>query len=192
MATLLNPYLSFSREAREALNFYHGVLGGDLTTTTFGQSGMTDDPAHADLVMHGQLTTAAGHTLMASDTPPGMEQRGGTQQVSLSGDDEATLTRWWEGLAEGATIVEPLVPSPWGDLFGMLVDRFGILWMVNIAAPSSHDPASGADLPDAGAATDGGHQDTAEQWYEGGGRPAAPGHEDTAEQWSAGEEPPRG
>lgn len=191
MATLLNPYLAFQRDAREAMNFYHGVFGGDLDVSTFGESGQSRGPDDADLVMHAQLTTADGHTLMASDTPPGMDRGTGGQQVSLSGDDETALTRYWEGLAEGAQILEPLVRAPWGDTFGMLVDRFGILWMVNIAGSSSHDPASGASLADDAArpavATEGGHQDTAEQWYEGAGeaRPTS-GHEDTAEQWPEG------
>lgn len=141
MATLLNPYLAFAREAREAMNFYHGVFGGDLVVTTFGESGTADDPAYADLVLHGQLTTAEGHTLMGGDTPPSMPEPTGTQQVSLSGDDAAALQRYWEALSDGATILEPLVQAPWGDTFGMLTDRWGVLWMVNIAAEIEHAEA---------------------------------------------------
>lgn len=145
MATLLNPYLAFGREAREAMNFYHGVFGGDLVISTFGESGMADDAGDADLVMHAQLTTADGHTLMASDTPASMQQPTGGQQVSLSGDDAGTLTRHWEGLSDGARIVEPLVEAPWGDTFGMLVDRWGVGWMVNIAGAASGTPAPSLD-----------------------------------------------
>lgn len=193
MATLLNPYLAFGRQAREAMNFYHGVFGGDLVVSTFGESGMADDPGDADLVMHAQLTTADGHTLMGADTPASMPQPTGTQQVSLSGDDAAALTRYWQSLTDGASILEPLVQAPWGDTFGMLVDRWGVLWMVNIAGEASDAPtgaASGASSAatagdGTGIPTEGGHQDTAGQWYEEGVQPTTTaGHEDTADQWT--------
>lgn len=142
MATLLNPYLAFAGEAREAMNFYHGVFGGDLVVTTFGESGTADDPAYAALVLHGQLTTAEGHTLMGGDTPPSLPEPTGTQQVSLSGDDAAALQRYWEALSDGASIVEPLGQAPWGDTFGMLADRWGVRWMVNIAAQTGHADGS--------------------------------------------------
>ena len=138
MSTVLNPYLAFGREAREAMNFYHGVFGGDLVVTTFGEGGMQHEPGEADLVMHAQLTTADGHTLMASDTPSTMPVPERGQQVSVSGDDAHLLTRYWEGLSDGARIVEPLAQAPWGDTFGMLVDRWGVTWMVSIAAPTGH------------------------------------------------------
>lgn len=133
MATTLNPYLSFPGTAAEAMAFYHHVLGGTLDSSTFGESGMgSADEAHK--IMHAQLETEQGHTLMGADIPDGMPLDRGTPQVSLSGDDEMLLRRWWDGLAEGATIMEDLQQAPWGDIFGMLVDRFGVLWMVNVAA----------------------------------------------------------
>ena len=138
MTTVLNPYLAFEREAREAMNFYHGVFGGDLVVSTFAEGGMPHEPGDADLIMHSQLTTADGHTLMASDTPSTMEAPKRGQQVSISGDDGHLLNRYWTALSEGATIVEPLATAPWGDTFGMLVDRWGVLWMVSIAAAAGH------------------------------------------------------
>ncbi|GEK80295.1 VOC family protein [Agrococcus baldri] len=143
MTTLLNPYLAFEREAREAMNFYHGVFGGDLVATTFAEGGMLHEPDEAERIMHSQLTTAEGHTIMASDTPAGAEAPARGQQVSISGDDAHQLTRYWEGLAEGARIVEPLARAPWGDTFGMLVDRWGVTWMVSIAAPTGPADAAG-------------------------------------------------
>lgn len=139
MASILNPYLNFRTGAREALEFYHSVLGGELTVSSFADFGMTDVPeAERDLVMHGQLETPSGFTLMASDVPTHMEWDRGVNSfsVSLSGrsGDDAELRGYWDGLSAEATIVQPLSTSPWGASFGMLVDRFGVSWLVNIAA----------------------------------------------------------
>ncbi len=135
MAIALNPYLNFSTEAREALEFYQAALGGELTLSTFGEFGMADDPAQADLVMHGQVTTPLGLTLMASDTPPGGDQpqHGTHVNVSLSSDD-TDLQPFWDRLTEGAEIVVPFELAPWGDKFGLFNDRFGIAWLVNQAS----------------------------------------------------------
>lgn len=131
--TTLNPYLSFSTTARQAMTFYQEVLGGDLTVSTFGEFGMADTPA-ADQIMHAQLSTPSGMHLMAADTPPGMDVSPmGGFAISLSGDDESELRGYWDKLAEGGAIAVPLEKQMWGDTFGQLVDRFGVSWMVNIA-----------------------------------------------------------
>jgi len=132
MATRLNPYISFKDNAREAMTFYQQALGGELTISTFGEYG--GDESVADGVMHAQLETPDGLTLMASDTPPGMPARSGDNiTISLSGDDGDTLRSRFEALAEGGTIDVPLEKQVWGDEFGSLTDRFGIGWLVNIA-----------------------------------------------------------
>ena len=132
MASRLNPYIAFDGNAREAMEFYRGVFGGDLTVSTFGEFGDPDAPG-ADQVMHAQLETPAGFTLMASDMPPGMPYAApnGTVTVSLSGDDEV-LRGYWEKLAEGGTVAMPLEKQMWGDEFGVCTDRYGTPWMVNI------------------------------------------------------------
>jgi PhnB protein len=133
MATLLNPYINFDGAAAEAIGFYHSVFGGELHSTTYAGGGMSSGPADADRIMHAQLNAPNGMTLMASDTPPGMPlQKGGSVSISLSGSDEAELRNFWQKLAQGATITLPLEKAPWGDIFGMLTDRFGTQWMVNI------------------------------------------------------------
>ena len=134
MSVILNPYLSFRDNAREAMEFYQTVFGGELTVSTFRDFQMTQDESDLDKVMHSQLNGEAGIVLMAADTPSHMEYTPGSSiTVTLSGDDESTLRRHWDGLSEGASIVEPLEKAPWGDSFGMLVDRFGVGWMVNIS-----------------------------------------------------------
>jgi PhnB protein len=134
MASRLNPYLSFRDDARQALEFYQSVFGGELAISTFGEYGDTDSPI-ADKIMHGQLETPSGYTLMASDTPPGMDHQPGTNiTVSLSGDDADDLRGYFAKLAEGGTVVMPLEKQMWGDEYGMCVDKFGIPWMANISA----------------------------------------------------------
>jgi PhnB protein len=136
MTSRLNPYLSFTDNARQALEFYAGVFGGSAEIMTFGQMGMQDSPL-ADKVMHGQLVTRSGFTLMAADTPPGMEHNPGTAiTVSLSGDDAVELRGYWEQLSAGGTVSTPLEKQMWGDEFGSCVDRFGIPWLVNITQPA--------------------------------------------------------
>lgn len=136
---LLNPYLSFDRTAREAMDFYQSVFGGELIRSTFGEFGMPGVPEdQADLIMHSRLSTTAGFTLMGADTPPGMEEHlTGNGTVSLSGDENDELRGYWEALADGGQITMPLEQAPWGDAFGQLTDRFGVSWMVNIAGPEA-------------------------------------------------------
>jgi PhnB protein len=137
MATRLNPYISFGDNARQALTFYQGVFGGELTLSTFGEFGQPDSPI-ADNIMHGQLLTPNDLTLMAADTPPGMEHTlGNNIAVSLSGDDADELRGYWEQLSDGGTVSVPLEKQMWGDEFGMCVDRFGISWLVNISEPQA-------------------------------------------------------
>ena len=134
MPSILNPYLNFRAQAREAMDFYQSVFGGTLQRSTFAEFGMAEDPAESELVMHSQLTTDAGFTLMAADVPQRMELKEGAQiSISLSGDDEAELSGYYERLADGGRVIEPLAKAPWGDSFGMLFDRYGIQWLVNIA-----------------------------------------------------------
>ena len=80
----------------------------------------------------------AGLTIMASDVPGSQDLEVGRQvSLSLSGDDEAALTGYYEGLSAGGTVSMPLAKAPWGDTFGMFTDRFGIAWLVNITSPTA-------------------------------------------------------
>jgi PhnB protein len=134
MPVQLNPYLNFRDTARDAMDFYHSVFGGELTSSTFAEFHASDDPAEQDKIMHSQLVADSGLVLMAADTPNGMEYTAGTNySISLSGDDEATLRGYWDKLSADGTVTMPLDAAPWGDTFGMCVDRFGVSWLVNIA-----------------------------------------------------------
>jgi len=134
----LNPYVNFTDNAREAMEFYQSVFGGELAVNTFGEFGAASGGPEADKVMHAQLETPQGYTLMASDTPEGMEHKPGNNiSVSLSGAEGDGLDEQFAKLAEGGTITMPLEKQMWGDTFGMCLDKFGISWMVNIASPEN-------------------------------------------------------
>jgi len=136
--TLLNPYISFKDNAREAMEFYRSVFGGELTMSTFQEYGLAQDPSDANKLMHSQLKADNGIVFMGADTPSTMmsqwdQQTGSRITMSLSGTNDAELRGYWDKLSAGGTIVQPLELAPWGDAFGMLTDKYGIEWMVNIA-----------------------------------------------------------
>jgi PhnB protein len=136
MATL-TPYLSFRDNAREAMTFYQSVLGGTLDLVEFSMfPDMPQDPADSGKIMHSWLSTDDGMVLAGSDTPTGMDYE--TPQgvsVSISTDDADRAQQVWDGLSAGGTQVMPFEDAPWGDRFGMLVDRFGVSWMISANRP---------------------------------------------------------
>ena len=110
------------------------MFGGELAVSTFGEFHAGDLPEEQDKVMHAQLSAPNGLVLMASDTPTAMDLTPGDNfSVSLSGDDETELRGYWDKLSDGGTVAMPLGKAPWGDIFGMCTDRFGVPWLVNIA-----------------------------------------------------------
>ena len=97
MASVLNPYLNFNGNARQALEFYNSVFGGNLNVSTFADFGTPKDAPDADKIMHGQLERDAGYTIMAADVPSHMEYHAPAGfSVSLSGDDGDALRGYFE------------------------------------------------------------------------------------------------
>ena len=138
MQTKLNPYINFKNNTREAIQFYQSVFGGELRMNTFKEFQASQDPSEDNLIMHAELETENGMTLMASDTPARMEYRPGNNiSLSLSGENEAELTAYFQKLSAGGTITMPLTKAMWGDMFGMCTDKFGVGWLVNISAPKA-------------------------------------------------------
>ncbi len=131
MAARLNPYIAFKGNAREAIEYYAEVLGGTPEIMTFGAMG--EEGPLKDKVMHAFLETPDGFALMASDQPDEMPYTPGDNiSVSLSGDDES-LSGYWDRLAADGSVIMPFEKQMWGDTYGMVKDRFGIVWMVNLA-----------------------------------------------------------
>jgi PhnB protein len=135
MPSLLNPYIEFAGNARQAMEFYKTVFGGKLDMRTFKEYQMSQDPSQDNNIMHAMLVADNGITIMGADMmdPSGSSVRSNIS-VSLSGDNHAELKGYYDKLSAGGEVSQPLVEAPWGDTFGMCTDKFGIKWMVNIAA----------------------------------------------------------
>ncbi len=129
MQAILNPYVSFNGKTREAMEFYKSIFGGELTISTFADQHVPDAPA--DGVMHAQLAVDGKPIIMASD---GMDAQGLSGfSLSLSGNNADELRGYFEKLAEGGSITKSLEKESWGDEFGMVQDKFGVSWMINIS-----------------------------------------------------------
>ncbi len=137
MKPTLTPYLNFDGQTKDAMEFYQSVLGGDLKMQTFAESGMPTTPQNQNRIIHADLKNDA-LSFMASD---GDEQHpvvmGNNIHMSVVGTEEALLTKYFNGLAEGGKVDMPLAKQFWGDIYGQLTDKFGVHWMVNIMAPKA-------------------------------------------------------
>lgn len=139
MTIKATTHLNFRGDARAALVFYHSVFGGDLTVISYKDAGNVPDPAEADQVMYGQVAAESGFRVMAYDVPSRLPWKPGEIPffVSVRGDSADEVSRYWEALSQGATIVTPLAPSFWSPLYGMLKDRFGITWVLDVESNSA-------------------------------------------------------
>ncbi|MCC6460558.1 MAG: VOC family protein [Saprospiraceae bacterium] len=134
----LNVYLCFPGNCEEALHFYQSCLGGDIVSLQrFGDSAAGAGPEHAQRVMHAEFKSD-GIYLMASDSMPDQPIRPGEMvQLSINLTDAAEQESIFNRLAEGGQVTMPLQDTFWGASFGMLVDKYGISWMLN----RDHAPA---------------------------------------------------
>lgn len=136
MTVKLNSYISFNGNAKEAMEFYKSIFGGEIFSDTFESFASSEMPVADEdkqKIMHAYLKGDNGIELMGADTPTGMTYNEGARiTLTLNGDDDAALRGYWDKLAEGGTITVPLEKAPWGDVFGMLTDKFGVNWMVDI------------------------------------------------------------
>ncbi|NYD67569.1 VOC family protein [Agromyces atrinae] len=150
MSITTTTHLNFAGTARAALEFYHEVFGGEVTIATYSDFGMPADAPGADGVVFGQVVSADGFRVMAYDIPGAVsnpaDDAGTTRRengvtltdaaffVSVRGENLAEVEGYWSALAEGGSIVEALAASPWSPGFGMLTDRFGVTWVIDVAA----------------------------------------------------------
>jgi PhnB protein len=136
MSIAVTPHLNFRGDARAALEFYRTVFGGELAAVTYADARAVTDPAAADQIMWGQVASDAGFRVMAYDVPSTTPWEPGVIPffASVRGSDPAEITRYWQRLSDGATVVAPLAPSGWAPLYGMLTDRFGVTWVLDVEA----------------------------------------------------------
>ncbi|MFB2582765.1 VOC family protein [Herbiconiux sp. P15] len=149
MSITTTTHLNFRGDARSALEFYASVFGGEATIATYADFGMPAEAPGADRVVFGQVQTDSGFRVMAYDIPgqtEGAQPEGSTRRengvtlttspffVSVRGDSLTEVEGYWQSLSAGASIVEPLAASAWSPGFGMLTDRFGVTWILDVAA----------------------------------------------------------
>lgn len=127
-------HANFRGNARAALEFYHSIFGGHLMVVSYADAGAVQNPAEADQVLWGQVAAASGFRIMAYDVPSSLAWDPGTIPffLSLRGISPEEITTYWQGLAPSATIIQPLGTSPWSPLYGMLKDKFGITWVMDL------------------------------------------------------------
>ncbi|GAA2569902.1 VOC family protein [Winogradskya consettensis] len=149
MTITTTTHLNFRGEAREALEFYRSVFGGHLTVVAYADFGMPKDLPGADKVVFGQVTADNGFRIMAYDAPsqsPAPAAHAGTTRsqgmtltgekffVSVAGETLDEVSPLWDKLADGAEVVEKFAPSAFSPGFGMLTDRFGVTWILQVTA----------------------------------------------------------
>lgn len=128
----LIPYLLFNGNCREAMNFYQACFGGELQLMTYGDAPTEfyDTASNKNEIMHSFLKNDA-LTLMASDWPNREAKPGNNIQLNIDCETKAEIETLFKKLSHEGKVVQPLADTFWGAHFGMLVDKFGIHWMLN-------------------------------------------------------------
>ncbi|MEV0393280.1 VOC family protein [Polymorphospora rubra] len=152
MGITTTAHLNFRGNARQALEFYQSVFGGRLTVVTYGDFGMPNGLPDTDKVVWGQVEADNGFHLMAYDVPSQAEVTTGTAAasttwrengmtltgqpyfMSIRGESVEEVGALWGRLVDGATVVEAYATTQWAPAFGMLTDRFGVTWILDVAA----------------------------------------------------------
>ncbi|UCM86656.1 VOC family protein [Streptomyces marincola] len=137
MSVTTTTHLNFRGNAREALDYYHSVFGGRAVTVTYKDAGAVQEESEADWVMWGEVVGENGFHVMAYDVPSQLPWSRGENPffVSVRGESAEEISALWGRLAEGSAVVRPLEPAQWAPLYGMLTDRFGVTWVLDVAAP---------------------------------------------------------
>lgn len=133
----ISPYLLFKGNCEEAVNFYQNCLGGELSVRRFGDTEMPVDEEYKNKIMHAELTIGELKIMFSDGAPHRNVVSGDNIQINLGFDDEIKLEEVFNKLAEGGTVTMPIEVTFWQAKFGMLVDKFGIRWMLNCSLKNS-------------------------------------------------------
>lgn len=141
MTVITTPHLNFRGTAKQALDFYHSVFGGQLIAVTNEQAYSVETPDEAQQIKFGQVIGANGFQVMAFDVPASVSYDQGDKAlyVSVRGDSADEIGELWAKLSEGSTVLSDLAPSPFSPAYGMLTDPFGVTWVLDVAV--AYDPA---------------------------------------------------
>ncbi len=142
MSVTTTTHLNFRGQAREALDFYASVFGGEVMAFTFAQGGDDRDAADgavAEQVKWGGVQASNGFSVMAFDVPPKRSYDPGTDAVyvSVRGSDVEEITGYWQNLVVGGSVRAALSPAGYAPLYGMVTDRFGVTWVLDVLPPYS-------------------------------------------------------
>lgn len=130
---ILEPYLFFGGDCKQAMQFYKEIFGGELYMQTYEEGPGTDNEAMKDKIIHANLK-GGDVEVLASDTPNPDDLGAGKISLCLVDTDEQKLREYFDKLSDGANVTYPLTKEFWGDIYGTLTDKFGINWMINISA----------------------------------------------------------
>lgn len=136
MSVHVVPHLNFRGEARQALEFYQSVFGGELVIVTYKDLGQVQEPGDAEQVIWGQVAAKSGFKVMAFDATARVPFEKGQNAFYVSArfsvNEEAQGC--WEKLSKDASVRHALGPAPWSPMYGMLQDKFGVVWVVDVDA----------------------------------------------------------
>ncbi|GAC68313.1 VOC family protein [Gordonia soli] len=135
MSITTTVHLNFRGDARAALDFYRSVFGGEVVIMTYGDADGDTSGPQADQVLWGQVQSSEGFHVMAYDVQADRPFDAGQNRLYMSVRAETTdeITGYWDGLSAEGTVIVDLVPSEWSPLYGMVTDRFGITWVLDVA-----------------------------------------------------------
>ncbi len=140
--TRVHGYLNFAGNAEEAFGFYRSVFGGEFSSLFRFRDvpieGVSIPEEDQDKIMHIALPIGNDDILMASDTLPSLGQelvQGNSVYVSVHPESKEEADRIFSALSEGGEIEMPIADQVWGDYFGSLKDKFGMMWMINYSEP---------------------------------------------------------
>jgi PhnB protein len=140
--TKLHAYLNFAGNTEEAFNFYRSVFGGDFTSLVrfkdFPMEGVSIPTEDEDKIMHVALPIGEDNVLMATDTLQSLGQelvQGNNVYISVDPSSKEEADTVFNALSDGGEIEMPIADQAWGDYYGSLKDKFGVMWMVNYSHP---------------------------------------------------------
>lgn len=137
MAIKTTTHLNFRGQARQALQFYQSVFGGEIMVLSYADAHAVQNPKEADQIMWGQVASQNGFHIMAYDVPAQLDWNAGIIPlfVSVRATDAYELQLYWDKLATGGAVIQPIGPAAWSPLYGMVKDRFGITWVIDLEVP---------------------------------------------------------